>query len=1351
MKPAFSFKMSCITMDRKVRQINAKAGTSEEEKLRPFSAYSASPNLVLLGDPGAGKTHLFKEAAAAGGGQWLTARAFLVTPSDRLSGQDLFIDGLDEKRSGRGDRDTVDATVEKLFAVNPRKVRISCRAADWLGESDLKALRPYFEPSGDPPVVLLEKLSREEQRAVLTTQGIEPEQADTFLAQAEERGLGDFLENPQNLIMLWRTVQGGTWPNTRRELFELATALMLQEFDPDRARSGTGVFSVNELRPTAGGILAARLISDIEAISLSDQEGSQDIPGYRSLSFLEPSKSQAALGRRVFVTGPEPETVDYAHRTIAEYLGAAFLAQSTRDGLPFGRVAALMGVDGHPSAELRGLHAWLAVHLPEHSDQLIEADPYGVLTYGDAASLTRSSCAYLVQALGRLSRTNPWFRSGNWQSHSIGALARPDMVDEFRAVLGDPDAGFGIRSVVVDALAMGPPMPAMTLDLAAILVRDQSPFAERAHALFALLRLGDDGKAAVIRAFNTGLGMTLNGLRLRAEIIQRLYGEPFGPADVVTLVNESQETDGVRGTGMLWTLADKLPLADLPAVLDEVNPPKHDDDAAQDRDSWEAGSFYARILVRVWRTPGVFDAGRALNWLSKRQAFSDLHSGGRGRDLRAAMQEAPERVRALAEHFVRTLVVDGNRWLSLARFREATFYEFSTDALLDLIIEHMNAEETGSDRELFFYEACFGLTYSASPPHAEVVFERLFDVPAGRTDLLAIRDRSISSSLPAGYLDRIGRRPAEEENSVDALRQNFERDAEQIRTGAHIGWLHHIANIYFGFFNDVDQNASPHERLLATIGETHSETARAGFRALLSRPDVPTFDEAITRIGDRNAFAWWHGLIAGLNEKWPINGLDGVPDDLLRALLAFDLTNPVSEERDGSTHWITHPWKQAILNERPELAWDAFSAVARARLSKGEQHADGLHELLTEEPFEPFRKDTALTFLREFPNAVPYRLGELLDAATRIPEAHKDLLAIADDVLSGALAVDERQRDMWLTTAYLLSPAKYEAELERVARARPALVFDLRDRSGFALHERPQDGSLSLPLLEVMARLTDTLYRDTSHPSSGWWGDTGAWDASDHFRNLVGMISAIPTEAATNSLARLAANAGLASYRGNILHALANQRQRRRDTEYDRPDWPQTVKALSNGPPATVADLYALLVQQLIDLRTRIERENTDLHKSFWNVDSYARPVAPRPEEACRDTLLALLKPLLLPLGVTAEPEGHMVGDKRADMSVAMPGRKILVELKRDYHTDVWTAVEGQLERYYAHDPEAKGFGVFCVFWFGDKRPSAIPAPPGGLFRPRSASEMEQMVRGLMPLDHRSRLAVIVIDVSGQV
>ena len=62
--------------------------------------------------------------------------------------------------------------VEKLFAADPRQVRISCRAQDWLGESDLASLNPFFELGGEPVVLDLQKLSREEQRAVLAAQGM---------------------------------------------------------------------------------------------------------------------------------------------------------------------------------------------------------------------------------------------------------------------------------------------------------------------------------------------------------------------------------------------------------------------------------------------------------------------------------------------------------------------------------------------------------------------------------------------------------------------------------------------------------------------------------------------------------------------------------------------------------------------------------------------------------------------------------------------------------------------------------------------------------------------------------------------------------------------------------------------------------------------------------------------------------------------------------------------------------------------------------------------------------------------------------------------------------------------------
>lgn len=114
-------------LNRQVRQIHPQE--DKDSQTKTFGDYSESPNIVLLGDPGAGKNHLFKQFSAFHRANYLTVRHFLSgVPIDNQKA--LFIDALDEKRSSHNSSDVIDGIVRRLFSQTPQKVRISCRSQD---------------------------------------------------------------------------------------------------------------------------------------------------------------------------------------------------------------------------------------------------------------------------------------------------------------------------------------------------------------------------------------------------------------------------------------------------------------------------------------------------------------------------------------------------------------------------------------------------------------------------------------------------------------------------------------------------------------------------------------------------------------------------------------------------------------------------------------------------------------------------------------------------------------------------------------------------------------------------------------------------------------------------------------------------------------------------------------------------------------------------------------------------------------------------------------------------------------------------------------------------------------------
>ena len=182
---------------------------------------------------------------------------------------------------------------------------------------------------------------------------------------------------------------------------------------------------------------------------------------------------------------------------------------------------------------------------------------------------------------------------------------------------------------------------------------------------------------------------------------------------------------------------------------------------------------------------------------------------------------------------------------------------------------------------------------------------------------------------------------------------------------------------------------------------------------------------------------------------------------------------------------------------------------------------------------------------------------------------------------------------------------------------------------------------------------------------------------------------------------------------------------------------------LSNLEPANASDLAALVCDHLQALGSHLRGDETNSIGLFWRDDR----CTPKIENDCRDVLLGLLRPRLLWLSVQTEKEASAANDTRADLraSTIADGCRVVVpiEIKKEDHRAVWTAWRDQLDGRYTTDPAAQGIGIYCVLWFGRK----LPAHPEGL-KPRSAAEMADALRALIPEIDRMRLTVVVLDLS---
>jgi hypothetical protein len=127
------------------------------------------------------------------------------------------------------------------------------------------------------------------------------------------------------------------------------------------------------------------------------------------------------------------------------------------------------------------------------------------------------------------------------------------------------------------------------------------------------------------------------------------------------------------------------------------------------------------------------------------------------------------------------------------------------------------------------------LSFQIEYPRGSAVFADLYQRADDDPTLRAAREAFTVTNLPANYfVDRSGR-VAQDQNDRAHQQAEFDESIVQIRGGQHLGWLKHLALIYFGLYSDVNRGLSPRDRIAAWLGEERVAAALEALAATLSR------------------------------------------------------------------------------------------------------------------------------------------------------------------------------------------------------------------------------------------------------------------------------------------------------------------------------------------------------------------------------------------------------------------------------------------------------------------------------------------------------------------------------------
>ncbi|MGO2353985.1 MAG: hypothetical protein ACTH58_04535 [Marinomonas foliarum] len=1323
----------------------------------------ASNYIVILAEPGAGKTELLKNLAKQLGVKEVTASVFSYMGADQVD-TPLIIDAFDEL--AKVDKSAIYKLLSNVKKSEPTKVIISSRSSEW-NNSDTSIFEEFI--GYVPLVARLYEFNDSEQCKIYNHHS----NRDDFLkfqAEVTKFSLEPLLPNPQFLKMFADAyVESDEHFTDKRSIFTQAIVHLAKEANTSTKPNPS--LSNDRKVSLSSEIFAKLLLSGAEGIGINEASENRMYPLAGSLLNSNNVDISGILATRLFKPGDNADQHRPVHKIVTEYCAANYLIKrisTPSDPLTFAQCLPIIAPNNTVRDELRGLLGWIAA-LGDKAIQeaVIELDSYAVLANGDPSQLEPSSKRLLLSTLKDIEAFDPYFRRSDlWRKFSVAGFFTQETMDEVKYIITNESDGH-LRCLLLELLAGSNAEKWLVKELRQLLLASNETKEVRILAMNCLLRVEVEDYNLRLDLQGLIIEASYASMHIAAKIIKELGPDTFSLDELKAFFlkctdlypNHKHGFDSSRERPyFVKLLIADLTLEAIECLLDTFSKnlvctclKEAYECECRTGKSKIVGSMLDRYFKLL---PPPYDSLRIWKWIE------NLHF--------------PDRVNPIDI-------------LSVKVLRENI-------ALRQEIIAHVFGKL--SDREKISQTKIY--KFSGHYSHSGLCL-----TPDDHRFIVDLAFENDNYALWMSFMQRHNKHRAKEELGPDYLRRHMRNQASKKHEFMMQWSLQNRINAAFDKTQDQKWDLR-HRRLMNRHNKKkkllHSENIKyvqdnrelvesgqhwsclARFADLvLLRPEnieLEFGDETLVRNALKNCLDFIEPHVPGLQELAEMQcASKGLVVETILFAACFEIMRDC-----GTLKGVKHPLLSAL---RTNLDM-GYSAVDQSEKDALKAEVDRLifpdtksseqflrqylepqlaqpkckhteiYFLEYDEKFSSLRAKLSIEWLHRFIEIEHNALNSLFELAAtygKREELNNIIKIRCSEFLSKWPTVTddekfERRRKFWFIRAfYFLNLDIAQSYFDWLKPDKNSILL-LNERSG-RMNRRDYSywPELTSSKVEIVLEAFFDKWPKIHLPSHFGTGSPAGETAYRFLTEIIWSIGNDSSDEAFSVLSRLTSDSRFADIHKELKSIQAELLRKKALRDFEPPTPNKIVDLLDNNAVVTVEGLRQIILQELMNYQKYIDGGEFNAANRFYSKDKngiYTR----LGEVESVEIIAERLQVVFHPQSIVVTSEHQTKNQNRIDITAAkmIDGirRLLVIEAKGQWHSDLYSAASTQLAERYSIHPDAEYQGIYLVIWFGADEKVANRK----IHDINNAQELKTSIEETLPVELQGLIDVFVLDVS---